>query len=137
MHDEFAIQAVINLSSEGASRGAFEQVGSCYTEDGIWETPVGRFEGKAAFLPAMAQTAGMFEYIVQANSPAVIKVDGDKATARSVIREHGKLAGADIGMEILGHYADTFVRTADGWKFTHRLFELQGMHNMSLLPAAV
>jgi hypothetical protein len=62
-------------------------------------------------------------------------VEGDTATARSVIRECGKFSGRDEALEVLGLYADVLVRTADGWKFAERVFEIRGMHSFPLSPA--
>jgi hypothetical protein len=64
------------------------------------------------------------------------QIKGDTATARSVIRECGKYAGRNEGLEVLGFYADKLLRTPDGWKFIHRVFELRGMHNFPLSPPA-
>jgi hypothetical protein len=82
------------------------------------------------------QFAGPMDYIVQLNAPALIKLDGNSATARSVIRECGKYAGRDVALEVLGFYADRLVRSPETWKFAHRIFELRGMHTFPLLPAA-
>jgi hypothetical protein len=76
------------------------------------------------------------DFIVQLNNPALIEIKGDTATARSVIRECGKYAGRNEALEVLGFYADKLLRTSDGWKFTHRVFELRGMHNFPLSPPA-
>lgn len=137
MQDELAIQQVINSYSEGGSRGDWDQVASTFTPDGIWEVLVFsvKFEGRDAIRDAQASFAAPMDYLVQANSPGVITVNGDSATARSVVREHGKFAGKDEALEVLGHYDDKLIRTAEGWKFSHRIFELQGMHRIPLLPA--
>ena len=133
--DVIAIQQVLNRCSEAASRGDFATVGTTYAEDGVWDTPVGCYEGREAALHGMSSTAALFDYIVQINAPGVIQVDGDRATARSVIKESGKYKGRNELLDVLGHFADTLVRTADGWKFKRRVFELQGMHSFPMLPA--
>jgi hypothetical protein len=137
MNDEQAIQQTLNLYSTGASRGDWDQVLATFTADGVWEVPVHsvRFEGPEQILAGVKRFSDPMDYIVQSNSPAVIRVDGDRATADSVIRECGKIAGQDAALEILGHYVDTLVRTPGGWKFAKRVFELQGMHSFPLLPA--
>lgn len=132
MSDIVAIQQLLNTYTEAASRSDWATVKSCFTEDAIWETPAGRIEGRDAALAKMAELVGGFDYIVQMNAPGVITVAGDKATARSVIRECGKLKGQDVAMEFLAHYNDEIVRTADGWKFTHRVFVSQGMHSFAV-----
>jgi hypothetical protein len=138
MTDEFAIQETINRYSEGASRADWDQVLSTYLPNGVWEIPdlKAKFEGHKALREGLMHFAGPMDYIVQLNSPALIKLDGDKATARSVIRECGKFAGRDEALEVLGFYADELVRTVDGWKFKRRRFELRGMHSFPLSPAA-
>jgi ketosteroid isomerase-like protein len=138
MNDEYAIQQTINRYSVGASRGDWDQVVATFTPDGVWEVPVHsvKFEGREAIRGGLKHFAGPMDYIVQSNSPGVIEVRGDTATADSVIRECGKFTGQDAALEILGHYRDTLVRTAEGWRFTKRVFELQGMHTFPLAPAA-
>jgi ketosteroid isomerase-like protein len=135
MTDEYAIQETINLYTEGASRSDWAQVMSTFTPDGAWVVPAqnARFEGHEAMLAAMSGFASQTEYWVQINSPAIIHVDGDKATARSIIRESGRFKGADSILEVVGFYKDELVRTADGWKFKQRTFETAGMYNLPLV----
>lgn len=132
MDDVTAIQQLLNRYTEAASRADWPTVNSCFTEDAIWETPAGKIAGRDAAIAKMGELVAGFDYIVQLNAPGVITVDGDAATARSVIRECGKLKGQDVAMEFLAHYNDKIVRTADGWKFTHRVFVSQGMHSFAV-----
>ncbi len=134
MSDIVAIQQLLNAYTEAASRGDWTTVASCFTEDAIWETPAGKIPGRAAAIAKMQELVGGFDYIVQMNAPGVITVTGDTATARSVIRECGKIKGQDMAMEFLAHYNDKIVRTADGWKFAHRVFVSQGMHSFAISP---
>ena len=132
MDDVTAIQQLLNAYTEAASRSDWTTVASCFTEDAIWETPAGKIAGRDDAIAKMKELVGGFDYIVQLNAPGVITVSGDTATARSVIRECGKLKGQDVAMEFLAHYNDEIVRTADGWKFTHRVFVSQGMHSFAV-----
>lgn len=136
MSDENAIQQVLNRYSEGCSIRDWDQVMETFTEEGVWEVPgIGqRVEGHAALRAAMAGFAEMFEYFVQLNAPATITVDGDKATARTTIRECGRFKGRDEALEVLGFYADELVSTGDGWKFARRTFTTGGMHRFALIP---
>jgi ketosteroid isomerase-like protein len=134
MLDEIAIQQTISRYSEGAGRADWDQVMSTFVPDGIWEIPdLGvRHQGHAAIQPAMAAFVGQMAYFVQSNSPAIIAVEGDKATARSVIRECGKFADRDEALEVLGFYHDDLVRTPEGWKFTRRSFKTAGIHTFAV-----
>jgi ketosteroid isomerase-like protein len=138
MLDQIAIQQLLNKYTDGCSRADWDQVMATFLPDGIWEVPVldARFEGHAAIRAAMAGFAGQMAYFVQLNSPATITVEGDKATATSVVRECGKYADRDLAMEVLGTYDDELVRTADGWKFVRRIFRSLGVHHFALQPVA-
>jgi ketosteroid isomerase-like protein len=138
MSEEFSIQQTISGYAEGASRADWNQVLSTYLPNGVWEiTSFGaRFEGHKAIQDALRQFCDPMDYIVQINGPGLIRIEGDTATARSVIRECGKYAGRNEGLEVLGFYADKLLRTPDGWKFSHRVFELRGMHSFPLSPPA-
>jgi len=137
MVEELAIQQTLNRYSEGCGRADWEQVMATFLPDGIWEIPAldARYQGHAAIQAAMAAFLAQMAYFVQINSPGTIVIDGDRATARSVIRECGKYADRDVALEVLGFYHDDLVRTADGWKFAKRSFRAAGMHSFALLPA--
>ena len=134
--DEIAIQRTLNRYSEGASRADWTQVMSTFTADATWEIPVlgAKLQNHAVIQKAMSDFVSQMAYFVQINSPAIITVNGDKATACSVIRECGKFADRDEALEILGRYNDDLLRTADGWKFTRRVFDAIGQHRFALLP---
>jgi ketosteroid isomerase-like protein len=136
MVDEIAIQQTLNRYSEGASRRDWDQVVATFLPDGVWAVPgLGlRFEGRAALQQAMSGLVAPFDYLVQLNAPAVIELDGDRASARSVIRECAKFAGRDQAFEALAVYNDKLVRTPDGWKFVERVFQVLGKHDFPLAP---
>jgi hypothetical protein len=131
MNDEFAVQQTLNTYSVNASLGKLEEMVATFAPDGVWEIPgIGaRFEGREAILAGAQAIMGAIEYMVQLNSPAVIKVDGDTATAECVIRECGKYAGRQTSLEVLGLYSDRLVRTPEGWRFAQRTFTVRGMHD--------
>mgnify|MGYP003404280432 FL=1 len=134
MTDEIAIQQVLNRYTEGSSRADWDQVVGTFTADGVWHVPgVGTFTGRAEIEPVMAGFIAQMDYFVQLNTPAIIKVDGDTATARSVIRECGKFKGKDEALEVLGFYSDELVRTGQGWKFAKRTWQAAGLHRFALL----
>jgi uncharacterized protein (TIGR02246 family) len=134
MHDEIAIQQLLNRSTDGASRSDMQQVLSTFTPDGVYETSGVCLEGRAAIEAATTAYLAEFAYVVQINAPALIVVDGDKATARSVIRECSKYADADELLELLGVYSDELIRTADGWRLARRTFTSLGSHRLPVLP---
>jgi|SRR5579862_1089900 len=138
MLDEFAIQQTLNTYSDGASRADWNQLLSTFTPECIWEIPAlkARYQGHSVIQKVMSSFVEQMSYFVQINSPAIIAVEGDKATARSVIRECGKFCDRNEALEVLGRYEDELIRTAAGWKFTRRAFHAAGKHTFALLPDA-
>ena len=137
MLDELAVQRTLNTYTQGCSQADWDTVMSTFLPDGVWEVRgVGEFQGYAAIQAVMSAFVGQMAYFVQINSPALIAINGDKATARSIIRECGKYADRDEALEVLGFYTDALVRTLGGWKFARRTFKSAGMHACPLLPAA-
>lgn len=136
MLDEIAIQQTLNQYSEGASRADWSQVLSTFTREATWEIPAlgARYQDHAVIQKVMADFVGQMAYFVQINSPAVITVQGNTATARSIIRECGKFADRDEALDILGRYNDDLLRTPTGWKFTRRIFHASGQQSYALLP---
>jgi ketosteroid isomerase-like protein len=139
MSDHFAIQQLINTYSFTASNGQTAEMAATYAEDGVWEVPdIGlKCEGHAAIKAAGEGVTSTIEYFVQLNSPAIIRVTGDRATAQSVIRECGKYKDKQVALEVLGLYDDELVRTADGWRFACRKFTVKGMHDFAIAPPSL
>jgi uncharacterized protein (TIGR02246 family) len=136
MHDdEAAIQRLLNTYSQTASSGEWEAAAGTYAEDGVWDIPhLGiRVEGRAEVRRQITEFFDtMMDYVLQINSPALIEVSGDRATARSGIRECGKAKGRMEGFEFLGLYEDELVRTPEGWRFAKRTFRGLGTHYFPL-----
>jgi ketosteroid isomerase-like protein len=139
MSDRNDIQQVINTYSVMASQGRVAEMAATYAADGIWAVPGIGLEvtGHAAIIAAAAAVTDKLEYIVQMNSPAVIKVEGDRASAQTVVRECGKYAGKQVALEVLGLYDDVLVRTDVGWRFARRNFILRGMHDVPISPPSL
>jgi uncharacterized protein (TIGR02246 family) len=137
MDDAFAIQQLITSYHEAGSLGDYDRMVATFAPDGIWEfTSTGRqFVGHAAIRDAVAEFTGRLQYVAQINAPALIDVHGDAATARSSIRESARVAGTDEGIEAFGIYHDMLARTADGWRFARRTFDLRWRHSVAILPA--
>jgi len=133
-HDHAEIQRVINAYSQYASKGLWDRVLPLFLDEAVWEIPhLGmKLDGIEAIEDTLNLFKGTMDYVLQLNSPALIEVDGDSASATSSIRESGKTAGKDEAFDYFGFYADTFARTAEGWKFRTRVFEGLGSQTYAL-----
>lgn len=136
MSDLEAIQQTINRYSEGASRRDWDQAIATFMPDAVWEVEGAglRLAGHAEMRPGFPHAVSLTDFLVQLNAPAVITVNGDHATASSVIREAGKVKNSEEWFDVLGIYQDRLIRTPEGWRFTHRTFKLIGTTNKGSIP---
>ncbi|MFA7602903.1 MAG: nuclear transport factor 2 family protein [Novosphingobium sp.] len=134
MIDDVAIQRIINRYTDGCNRQDWTQVLATFAEDGVWEVQGRVFTGHDVIQAAMAGFLAQMAYFTQFASASVIEVDGDRASARTTIRECGKFADRDEALEVQGRYDDELVRTAAGWRFVRRRFTSFGAHRFALLP---
>lgn len=130
MLDKVDIQETISRYHEGGSTNDLDQIIETFLPDGIWEVPSLniRAEGHAGIRETMAALVAPIEYLVQINAPAIIDVDGDTASARSLVRECAMLRDGGVYMDVVGQFNDQLARTSDGWRFAHRTFTVFGTH---------
>ena len=128
--DKAEIQETISLYHEAASKLDFDQLMATFLPDAIWEVPSMEIssQGRDNIRSLMENLMAPIEYLVQINAPAVIVVDDDTASARSMIRESAKFRNRAGLMDVVGQYVDRLERTPDGWKFARRTFTVLGTH---------
>lgn len=128
--DELAVQQTISRYHEGASTADLDQLIATFLPDGVWEVPALRFrcQGHAEMLETMSAVMAPIEYLVQINAPAIITIDGDSASARTLVRECAKYRDQEGIIDVVGQFIDELHRTADGWRFARRTFTILGTH---------
>jgi hypothetical protein len=132
MIDKVEIQETISLYHEGASKADYDQMMTTFLPEGIWEVPAMklRSQGIDDIRSTMTELMAPIEYLTQINAPAIIAVDGDTASARSLIRECAKFRDRPGLMDVVGQFNDVLRRTPDGWKFAHRTFTILGTQTL-------
>jgi ketosteroid isomerase-like protein len=132
MLEKVEIQETISRYHEGASKFDWDAIIATFLPDGIWEVPSlkVRAEGHAGLRETMPALVETIEYLVQINAPAIIEVDGETASARSLIRELAKFRDGGMYMDVVGQFDDRLRRTPEGWRFAHRTFTVFGSHVM-------
>jgi ketosteroid isomerase-like protein len=132
MIDKVEIQETISVYHEGASKADYDQLMTTFLPDGIWEVPGMEIvsQGVDNIRSTMTALMAPIEYLMQINAPAIIAVDGDTATARSLIRECAKFRGRPGLMDVVGQFNDELQRTPDGWRFAHRTFTILGTQTL-------
>ena len=101
MSDLEAIQQLINRYTDGCNRQDWTQVLATFAEDGVWAVQGQEITGHATIQAAMAGFLTGMAYFTQTASASVIAVDGDRATARTTVREGGKFADRDEAQQLV------------------------------------
>jgi hypothetical protein len=130
MSDKTAVQDLIGTYSHAVSRLDWDEAISTFAADAIWDVPAlaTYAQGIGEISAALRALAGNVAFLLQSYSPAIIALDGDRASARSLMRENAGSFEGDEMLEVLGTYDDEVTRTPAGWKFARRRFTVISLH---------
>lgn len=123
--DRFLIRELIDEYSNVASQMDWDRLSQLFAEDCVWRTTgtnERRFEGRETVVAAIRGVVESYPFIHQMPHAPRIILDGDRATATTLMHEIGKIDPETIGSAV-AVYRDVLVRTADGWKFAERVFD--------------
>lgn len=122
--DRFAIRELIDRYSDAVNHRDWAALETCFTEDGVWDVGAPfsfKIESAKAIVATCSEKMATTVYVVQTPHATVIKLDGNKATARSTMYEAFRFEDG-TGGEFLGTYSDDIVRDAKGWRFKRRTY---------------
>ncbi|MFJ9775644.1 nuclear transport factor 2 family protein [Kitasatospora sp. NPDC101157] len=103
-----------------------ERLAGLFTPDGALRMPnvpielVGREQIKAGRKELQAR----WDFFVQNTHPGSIRIDGDTATGRALMHEIVRLKDGQEGLNY-AVYHDRYQRTAEGWRFAERVYEVR------------
>ena len=124
--DRVEIEALRGEYTDAAMMGDFDRAASLFTPDGALRMP-----NIPAELVGQEQIRGwgdrvpkFVEFLIQNTHPGIIRLDGDTASGRAYMTEIGRLLDgtAELNYAI---FHDRYRRTAEGWKFTERGYEVR------------
>jgi hypothetical protein len=119
-----AIQIQISRYTDAVNSRNWAAFPNIFAKDASWEA-IGldiRFDGLDAITSGLSKIVTGMSRFVQMNTPAVIELDGDRASARSTIYEIGESESQGSWFEAYGRYEDELVRHNGVWLFQSRRF---------------
>jgi ketosteroid isomerase-like protein len=135
--DRVEIEALRGEFTDAAMMRDRVRLASLFTEDGALRMPnvPAEMVGREEIRTAGEQLQARWEIFVQNTHPGTIRLDGDTATGRAHIHE---VVRTSDGHEGLNHaiYHDRYRRTADGWKFAERVYEVRYLDTSPLAGSA-
>lgn len=124
--DRIDIEALRAEITDAVMMRDFDRVAELFTPDGAMRWPhIGKeFTGRDEIRAGIEWGQGLWEFFVQNVHPGVLRLDGDTAAGRTYIHEFGRMRdGSSHANYALYH--DRYQRTADGWRFTERVYEVR------------
>jgi ketosteroid isomerase-like protein len=124
MSERPAIQDCISRYTDAVNRRDWAVFPTIFAADARWQA-IGMdiaFDGLEAITRGLSGIVDAMSLFVQMNTPAVIDIDGDRATARSTIYEFGDNQAQGTRFEAYGRYEDELVARDGRWMFTSRRF---------------
>ncbi|QIO36900.1 nuclear transport factor 2 family protein [Bradyrhizobium sp. 1(2017)] len=107
----------VNARDLAAFAGLWASAGAIWT---IGPPLASQAEGREAIVAMLGRLNQIERYFMQMTHSGVVTLAGDRATARFIIREHGR--GDGTYYDNLGIYNDELIREADGWRFAKRSY---------------
>ncbi|WP_406340336.1 nuclear transport factor 2 family protein [Streptomyces sp. NBC_00648] len=135
--DRVEIEALRGEFTDAAMMRDRPRLALLFTPDGALRMPnipveqVGREEIRAGGERLQRQ----WDFFVQTTHPGTILLDGDTATGRAYIQELGRALDGRQGLNY-AVYHDRYQRTAEGWKFAERVYEVRYLDTSPLAGTA-
>jgi hypothetical protein len=133
--ERIAIEQLIYCYSDAVTRADYAQMATVFAADAVWDSPIlgMHFETAREFIDFQADGSSALDVLIQtASNPVIDLLAGDRATARTNIREiirgtstndgpYGPI-GTAINVDQYGVYFDEISKVDATWKFTRRTF---------------
>jgi uncharacterized protein (TIGR02246 family) len=134
--DRFEIEALRGTFTDTVMMRDPDRLASLFTEDGVWRiSHVIELTGREEIRAGSKRLQSQWDYFVQTTHPGIIELDGDNAVGRAYISELARLLDGRSGLNY-AVYHDRYRRTADGWKFAERVYEVRYLDTTPLSGSA-
>jgi ketosteroid isomerase-like protein len=135
--DRVEIEALRGELTDAVMMRDYDRLASLFTPDGVVRVPHINAEavGREQLRAGAERLQGLLDYFVQTTHLGTIQLDGDTASGRAYISE---LLRFRDGRSELNYaiYHDRYRRTADGWKFAERVYEVRYLDTTPLTGSA-
>ncbi|MGH3157664.1 MAG: YybH family protein [Streptosporangiaceae bacterium] len=131
--DRAEIEALRGELTDAVMMRDFDRGASLFTPDGVVLMPdIGvRLAGREQIRALGEMLQGQLDYFVQTTHPGTIKLAGDTAAGRAYMSEIMRFRDGRSELNY-GIYHDRYRRTADGRKFSERVYEVRYLDHSPL-----
>ncbi|WP_084316713.1 LUD domain-containing protein [Actinospica robiniae] len=124
--DRVEIEALRSEFTDAAMMRDRARLAALFTSDGVLrmpDVPV-EFTGPEEIRAGGERLQAQWDFFIQNTHQGAVEIDGDTATGRAFIQEIARLRNGFEGLNY-AIYHDRYRRTADGWKFAERVYEIR------------
>src|SRR5215468_11006604 len=124
--DRVEIEALRGEFTDAVMMRDYDRGASLFTPDGAVRMPhiPVELEGREQIRAWGERVPGLVDYFVQTTHPGTIQLDGDTASGRAYLQELIRLRDGSSHLNY-AIYHDRYQRTAEGWEFTERVYEIR------------
>ena len=135
--DRVEIEALRGEYTDAAMMRDYDRAASLFTPDGVLRMPNVPVElaGREEIRAWGDRVPELVDYFVQTTHPGTIQLDGDTATGRAYLHEVIRMRDDSSHLNY-AIYHDRYQRTAEGWKFTERVYEIRYLDTSPLRGSA-
>jgi len=133
--DELEIRNLVARYADAVSRRDHERWAATWAKQGSWSLMGMTAQGREDVAALFAKLTSGFAFVVQHVPSGYVEFDGEAASGKWQISEHGQLGGNPL--LTLGLYEDDYVREDGAWLFASRRFQpvYSGPPDLSGKPA--
>jgi ketosteroid isomerase-like protein len=135
--DRVEIEALRGEAADAAMMRDYDRAASLFTPDAVLRMPNVPVElvGREQIRAWGERVPAMVDYFIQTTHSGTIQLDGDTASGRAHISELIRLRDGSSQLNY-AIYHDRYQRTADGWKFAERVYEVRYLDTTPLAGTA-
>jgi ketosteroid isomerase-like protein len=124
--DRVEIEALRGEFTDAAMMRDRARLAALFTPDGVLRMPNVPVElvGREEIRTGGERLQSQWDFFVQNSHPGTVRIDGDTATGRTYMQEVARLLDGRSGLNF-AIYHDTYRRTAQGWRFAERVYEVR------------
>jgi hypothetical protein len=138
--DRVEIEALRGEFTDAAMMRDRPRLASLFTPDGALRMPniPAELVGREEICAGGERLQSQWDFFVQTTHPGTIMLDGDTATGRAYIQELARTLDGRQGLNyaVYHDYHDRYQRTAEGWKFAERVYEVRYLDTSPLAGTA-
>lgn len=124
--DRMEIEALRGEFTDAVMMNDHDRLASLFTDDGAVRIPDAGLEavGHEQLSGLGRNREATMEFFIQNTHPGSVRIDGNTASGRVYLCELARFADGESHLNY-AVYHDRYARTADGWKFAERRYEIR------------